>query len=49
MTMEECRLALGSPREVERDATYGALIERWIYENGIYLLFSDGILTRFRR
>ncbi|MBD5282206.1 MAG: hypothetical protein HDS33_04160 [Bacteroides sp.] len=49
MTMEECRLALGSPREVERDATYGALIERWTYENGIYLLFSDGILTRFRR
>lgn len=49
MTMEECRLALGAPREVERDATYGALIERWTYENGIYLLFSDGLLTRFRR
>lgn len=49
MTMEECRLALGSPREVERDATYGALIERWTYENGIFLMFSDGLLTRFRR
>lgn len=49
MTMEECRLALGTPKEVERDATYGALIERWTYENGIYLLFSDGILTRYRR
>lgn len=48
MTMEECRLALGSPREVERDATYGALIERWTYENGIFLIFSDGLLTRFR-
>lgn len=49
MTMEECRLALGTPKEVDRTATYGALIERWTYENGIYLLFSDGLLTRFRR
>lgn len=49
MTMEECKLALGTPKEIERDATYGALIERWTYENGIYLFFTDGILTRFRR
>lgn len=49
MTMEECRLALGAPKEIDRDATYEALIERWTYENGIYLFFSDGILTRFRR
>lgn len=48
MTMEECRLALGTPKEIERNATYEALIERWTYENGIYLLFSDGILTRYR-
>lgn len=48
MTMEECRLALGAPKEIERSATYGALIERWSYENGIFLLFSDGILTRYR-
>ncbi len=48
MTMEECRLALGNPKEVERTATYGALIERWTYENGIYLLFSDGVLTSHR-
>lgn len=49
MTMEECRLALGAPREVERDATYSAIIERWTYENGIYLQFADGLLTHFRR
>ncbi len=48
MTMEECRLALGAPKEIERTATYEALMERWTYENGIYLLFSDGVLTRFR-
>lgn len=49
MTREECRLALGSPASVERDATYGGIIERWTYENGIYLIFTDGVLTRFRK
>lgn len=49
MTRDECRLALGAPANIEREAAYNALIERWTYENGIYLLFSDGILTSFRK
>ncbi len=49
MTLAECRLALGSPKEVERGTSYAALLERWIYENGIYLDFTDGLLTHFRR
>lgn len=48
MTREECRLALGSPTSVDRITAYNGLIERWIYENGIYLNFLDGILTSFR-
>lgn len=49
MTTEECRLALGTPKEVERGATNSFLREAWLYENGVYLLFEDGLLVRFRR
>lgn len=49
MTREECRLALGAPREVDRGADNSFLREVWLYENGIYLVFEDGLLKRFRR
>lgn len=49
MTREECRLALGTPREVDRGADNSYLREVWLYENGIYLVFEDGLLKRFRR
>lgn len=42
MTRDECRLALGAP------ATTG-MVEFWQYSDGIYLLFEENILTRFRR
>lgn len=48
MTREECRLALGSPREVDRGVTNSYLREIWLYENGIYLVFEDGLLKVFR-
>lgn len=48
MTREECRLALGSPREVDRGATNSYLREIWLYENGIYLVFEDGLLKVYR-
>lgn len=48
MTREECRLALGSPASVDRQVAYNGLIERWVYENGVYLVFTDNILTSFR-
>lgn len=48
MTREECRLALGAPASVERTAAYSGIIERWTYEDGKFLLFTDGLLTRFR-
>lgn len=49
MTRDECRLALGSPKEVEKIPTYGGVVEQWHYENGVYLIFEDGLLKQFRR
>lgn len=48
MTREECRLALGVPREVDRGADNAFIREVWMYENGIYLVFEDGILKMYR-
>lgn len=48
MTRDECRLALGAPAEIDRETTYSGIIERWTYEDGKYLIFTDGLLTRFR-
>ncbi len=49
MTRDECRLALGAPVSIDRGATRGFQMERWSYDNGVYLLFEDGILIRFRK
>ena len=49
MTRDEVRLALGSPASVERVPTYGGMIERWSYTDGVYLVFEDGFVTRFRQ
>lgn len=49
MTREECRLALGSPKEIDRAANNSYLREVWLYENGIYLVFEDGLLKFYRR
>lgn len=48
MTTEECRLALGSPKEVDRGANNSFLLEAWLYDNGTLLLFEDGVLKRRR-
>ncbi len=49
MTRVECRLALGAPHEVLRTPTYGGMREHWSYSDGVYLIFDDGYLTRFRQ
>ncbi|MDE5785656.1 MAG: hypothetical protein K2H98_03900, partial [Duncaniella sp.] len=49
MTRDECRLALGKPVTVDRLPGTSYLYERWTYDNGIYLIFEDGVLTQFRR
>lgn len=49
MTRDECRLSLGSPDNVDRQAGYSSVREIWTYNNGCYLLFLDGILETFRQ
>lgn len=49
MTRDECRLALGAPADVLRVPTNGGMQERWTYSDGIYLIFDDGFLSRYRR
>ena len=49
MTREECRLALGNPSSIDRYHGTTTYSERWNYENGISLIFDDGILRNFRK
>lgn len=49
MSLNECRLALGAPATVKRRPNNSVLYEIWNYDNGIYLLFEDGILKDFLR
>ena len=49
MTREECRLALGSPDNVDRQAGYSSVREIWTYKNGRFLVFIDGLLDTFRQ
>lgn len=48
MTRLEVRLSLGEPRDVQRRAGYSAVGEIWSYENGVYLIFEDGLLKQSR-
>lgn len=47
MTLEECRLSLGSPTDLHKWHNGGSYFERWTYDNGAYLIFEDGLLSRF--
>lgn len=49
MTREECRLALGTAPEILRTPSYGGMREVWSYSDGVFLIFEDGLLTRFRQ
>ncbi len=49
MTRDECRLSLGAPKTIDRRPGYGGVQELWIYEDGKYLMFEDGLLRNFRK
>lgn len=50
MSRDEARLALGSPASIDRGATRGSMqIERWSYDNGVFLIFEEGVLIRYRK
>lgn len=48
MTTEECRLALGSPRDVKKGQNGAVFFEHWTFDNGAFCIFTDGLLTSFR-
>lgn len=48
MTRDECRLSLGTPVDIVKSASRGYMYEKWSYENGVYLIFEDGLLRRWR-
>lgn len=49
MTTQEASLALGTPRDIYRRPDQSILYERWTYPGGVYLIFEDGVLTRFQQ
>lgn len=49
MTRDECRLAIGAPLQITQGYGSMATLERWTYADGVYLIFDDGILSKFRR
>ena len=48
MTRDECRLSLGSPASINRQPGYSGVSELWLYDNGTYLKFQDGVLQDYR-
>ncbi len=49
MTKDECRLSLGAPNNIDQFPSYEGLREMWMYDNGVYLMFEDGILKKYRK
>lgn len=48
MTKDQCRLALGAPSAVQAGHDYSRTLDLWEYADGQYLMFVDGLLSRFR-
>ncbi len=49
MTPDECRLSLGAPNEYLKVPSTAGMVERWTYPDGVFLIFEDGVLARYRR
>lgn len=49
MTKEECRLALGPPTDVSSGHDRNNTLDVWQYSDGVYLMFEDGRLLRYRK
>lgn len=48
-TKTMCREAWGSPRSVNTTETARVIHEQWVYGNGRYLYFDNGVLTSIQR
>ncbi len=49
MTKNECRLALGAPSDISSGHNNAMLYDLWQYPEGTWLIFEDGLLTRFKQ
>lgn len=49
MTKEECKLSIGNPDELQSGHSRSQTMDIWQYNDGTYLMFEDGLLTRFRQ
>ena len=49
MTKQEVSLALGAPKLVDRGHDQASLYERWVYPDGVYVIFQDGLVEKFNR
>ena len=47
MTKAECRLSLGNPSDVTSGSSHSYLYDLWQYPDGSWLMFADGVLTRY--
>ncbi len=48
MTTEEALLATGTPRDVKKSHDGTSYFERWSFDNGTYIMFTDGLVSSFR-
>ena len=48
MTKEECKLAIGNPKEVASGNDWNNILDIWEYSDGTFLTFKDGLLVKFR-
>lgn len=48
MSKEECRLSRGNPSETDSGHNYSNTMEIWMYPNGSFLRFIDGVLVEYK-
>lgn len=48
MTDEMATESIGKPRKVNRTVTQYGDTEQWVYSSGVYLYFTDGVLTSWQ-
>lgn len=49
MTKDECKLAIGNPKDVNSGHDWNNTLDIWTYSDGSFLRFMDGLLYDFRR
>lgn len=48
MSKDECRLSIGNPADVDSGHDYTRTLDVWHYSDGRYLMFVDGLLSKYR-